>query len=163
MFFGRFEVSAEMPKMEFIFSVRGSLCRQKKHPSTIKKKYYICALLNIKLSNMKISGKVIHVGEIETIGEKGFQKRIFVIKTDDKYPQELPFELSGEKLGLINDYDPANEDLIEVDYNLKGRPWNGKWFMSAEAWRITGTPSKAKSGGGGGYVKPEEIEGDLPF
>lgn len=117
---------------------------------------------------MKISGKVIHVGEIETIGAKGFQKRIFVIKTDDKYPQELPFELSGEKLTLINDYDPANEDLIEVEYNLKGRPWNGKWFLSAEAWRITGTPSKAKpngggGGNGGGYVKPEEIEGDLPF
>lgn len=113
---------------------------------------------------MKISGKVIHVGEIETFGAKGFQKRIFVIKTDDKFPQELPFELSGEKLTLINDYDPANEDLIEVEYNLKGRPWNGKWFLSAEAWRITGTPSGKKAGGAEvNKVKAAEIEEDLPF
>lgn len=85
----------------------------------------------------KITGKLINVGDTETVGAKGFKKRTFVIRTDDKFPQEVPFELPGEeKTRLIDGF--ALDSDVTVHFNLRGREWNGKWFGSLEAWRIEG-------------------------
>ena len=43
-----------------------------------------------------ITGEVIHVGEVETF-DSGFSKCVVVVKTGDKYPQEIPIEFVKDK------------------------------------------------------------------
>lgn len=86
----------------------------------------------------EIKGRLIHVGTIAEFGEKKTKKREFVIKTvDDKYPQEIKFEMIGDRVNLIDKYEIGND--IDVSFNIKGRQWNDKWFTSIEAWKISGS------------------------
>ena len=98
-----------------------------------------------------ITGEVIHVGEVETFGG-GFTKCVVVVKTGDKYPQEIPVEFVKEKA------DEAHLGLrvgmqVEVAYNLRGREWNGRWFASVQGWKF-----KVVSG-----AEPESDQDDLPM
>ena len=64
-----------------------------------------------------------------------FQAREFVIEVaDGKFPQMVKFQLTQDKCSLIDDYS-ENED-ITVDFDLRGREWNDKYFTNLNAWRI---------------------------
>jgi hypothetical protein len=45
-----------------------------------------------------------------------------------------------------------------VCFNLRGRPYNGKWFVNLEAWRVTKTGEATAPGG-----DKTEIFNDVPF
>lgn len=69
-----------------------------------------------------------------------FQKRDFVLATDlsTPYPQFITFQLTQDKCAIL---DSMNEgDEIKVQFNLRGREWNGpqgiKYFNTLEAWKI---------------------------
>ena len=69
-----------------------------------------------------------------------FQKRQFILTVDaDKpYPQYIPFELQQTSCDIIDAYQVGQD--VSVDYNLKGREWNGpqgiKYFLTLQAWKI---------------------------
>ena len=69
-----------------------------------------------------------------------FQKREFVLTTDANtpYPQHVSFQVTQDKCGILDQYN--NGDEIKVQFNLRGREWNGpqgvKYFNTLEAWRI---------------------------
>lgn len=72
-----------------------------------------------------------------------FQAREFVIEVaDGQYPQMVKFQLVQDKCALVDDY--SEGDNIEVEFDLRGREWNGKYFTNLQAWRI----SRAGEGGG---------------
>lgn len=116
----------------------------------------------------KITGKLIVIGETQTVGSKGFQKREFVIETDDnQYPQKLKISLLGQDyVGLIDSYQIGEK--IAVDYTLKGSEWNGKYFVEVSCWKIepvrkkeAPTPEKKTTSQ---TVKEEAVDyDDLPF
>ena len=68
-----------------------------------------------------------------------FQKREFVIKTDENYPQEVLVELTQEKCPILDTIDPGT--LLEVKINIRGRSWKSpqgevKYFNSIQAWEV---------------------------
>ena len=79
-----------------------------------------------------------------------FQAREFVIEVaDGQYPQMVKFQLVQDKCALVDDY--SEGDNIEVEFDLRGREWNGKYFTNLQAWRITRAgEGTGESGGGSG-------------
>ena len=91
------------------------------------------------MSNLTIQGELIRIGDTEEISDK-FKKREFVIKTEDRYPQTISFELFQENISLV---DSLNiKDQIEIYFNINGREWRKnddaqpKVFNTLVAWKI---------------------------
>lgn len=90
----------------------------------------------------KAEGKVEKIFDTEQ-KSASFTAREFVIEVSEgQYPQMVKFQLVQDKCNLIDDYNEG--DQIEVDFDLRGREWNGKYFTNLQAWRI----SRAGEGGG---------------
>ena len=119
----------------------------------------------------QVVGRIIHIGEIETFGN--FSKRQFVMRIGgegDKYPQEVPFELAGEKnVDKLDGY--AVEDQVAVTFDLSGRAGkkpdrNGNpcWFGSLSVWKIepAGATVQRPSGGEQADDGAEGADG-IPF
>lgn len=85
--------------------------------------------------SLEIKGKLIHVGDVQVF-DSGFKKRVFVIETDDKFPQKVPFELFKDSCDLIDSYE-LNSD-VNVHFNVRGNEYNGKYYCSLNAWRVEG-------------------------
>jgi len=83
--------------------------------------------------SLELKGKLIHVGEVQTF-DSGFKKRIFVIETDEKYPQQVPFELFKDSCDMIDSYELNAH--ITVQFNVRGNEYNGRYFSSLNAWKI---------------------------
>jgi hypothetical protein len=83
---------------------------------------------------MQVEGRITHIGQTETIGEKGFTKRLLVIDTEAKFNSLLPIEFHKENISLL---DPLTiGDSVKVEINLGGREWQGKYFASITGWKI---------------------------
>jgi hypothetical protein len=78
----------------------------------------------------------------------GFTKRIFVITTDDKFPQEVAFELIKDDTSQIEEYSIG--DGITVSFNVRGNEFKGKHYVNLKAWRIVRNP------GAGEFIPSEE-------
>ena len=88
---------------------------------------------------MKISGQIIHIGQLEIMSEK-FKKREFVIQTEGKFPQEIQVQVTQDRCDLLNNLKFG--DIIDASINIRGRSWTSKegvkkWFNSIEAWSIS--------------------------
>tara|TARA_R110000851_G_C12741930_1_gene530983 strand:+ start:85 stop:432 length:348 start_codon:yes stop_codon:yes gene_type:complete len=86
---------------------------------------------------MELSGKIKVVNETQTFGT--FQKREFVLVTDDQYPQTIGLELHQDKVSLIDSYKVG--DNVKVSINIRGKEWINpegvaKYFNSIVGWRI---------------------------
>lgn len=63
-----------------------------------------------------------------------FQKREFVVETQEQYPQQVKLELVQDKCSLLDSYNEG--DQIKVHFGLSGREWNGKYFTNLKAWKL---------------------------
>ncbi len=84
---------------------------------------------------MEVTGRVISIGQTQEVGQKKFPVREFILETEEKYPQKLPIRVTGDKVTKLNEYKAG--DNLTVKINLKGREWNGKYFVNIEAWSFT--------------------------
>lgn len=89
---------------------------------------------------MKTQGLIEMIGETQVVSDK-FKKREFVLTTDadTDYPQSVSFQVTQDKCDLLDDY--KSGDLIDVEFNLRGRKWVNKeggvkYFNTLEAWKI---------------------------
>ena len=88
---------------------------------------------------MEIEGKIKVIGDTKEYGKNGFQKRMVVITTEEKYPQDLSVDFVQDKTDLVNNFNVG--DKVKVGINLRGREWvspqgETKYFNSINAWRI---------------------------
>jgi hypothetical protein len=83
---------------------------------------------------MEVNGKIIVIGETETIGAKDFKKRLLVVQTDEQYPQSIPVEFTQDKTNLLDKFQV--DDLVKVSINLRGSEWKGKYYANIQGWRI---------------------------
>lgn len=89
---------------------------------------------------------------------KEYSKQTFVIETDDQYDNVIAFEVFGtEKVENLTKYNKVGDE-VEVEFNIKCNEWEGRYFTSLSAWKI----SKVKAD------EPEPVQnvntgGDLPF
>lgn len=84
---------------------------------------------------LNLTGKILKILPQEQINK--LTKQVFVVETTDKYPQKVAFELYNDKISLLQNV-KENED-VTVDFNVRGREWNGKYFTSLAAWKISPT------------------------
>jgi hypothetical protein len=83
---------------------------------------------------MEVNGKIIVIGDTETIGAKDFKKRLLVVQTDEQYPQSIPVEFTQDKTNLLDKF--QLNDLVKVSINLRGSEWKGKYYANIQGWRI---------------------------
>lgn len=86
-----------------------------------------------------ITGTLIHIGPIQTVGANGFRKREIVIQTPGQYPQTVKCEVTKDRADLLNTFSVG--ESVRCAYDLKGRPFTRKdgtqdWFTSVEAYLI---------------------------
>jgi len=80
-----------------------------------------------------------------------FSAREFVVEVQEgQYPQMVKFQLTQDKCALMDDYNEG--DQVVVDFDLRGREWNDKYFTNLNAWRVAsaGEGGGSASGGSGG-------------
>ena len=116
----------------------------------------------------KAEGKIQKIFDTEQKSAT-FQAREFVIEVaDGQYPQMVKFQLVQDKCDLIDGY--REGEAINVDFDLRGREWNGKYFTNLQAWRIA--RADGSEGGAGGakeekYPEPAaaggDFDDDIPF
>lgn len=83
--------------------------------------------------SQEIIGVLGQVMDVQVISDK-FSKRDFILTIEGTYPQHICFQLSKDKIDLIEVYKTGEK--IRVHYNLRGREYQGRYFNTLEAWRI---------------------------
>ena len=111
-------------------------------------------------NELKLDGKITLIGETVTF-DSGFSKSEFVITTnDDKYPQDVKFELIKDNCGKLDDLNDGQS--VEVFFNVRGNEYNGNHYVSLSAWRIDSLKASSNAGS-----QPEssndDVDDDIPF
>ena len=103
---------------------------------------------------LELNGKLVKKFDEQKISDK-FKKREFVIETsENKFTEQIKFELVQDRTDLIDPYQIGDD--LKVTFNLKGREWQGKYFVNVQAWRIE------KAGEGAGNQAQGSPEGYPP-
>lgn len=103
---------------------------------------------------MEVTGQLKLKYDTQKVSEK-FQKRDFVLATDlsTPYHQYVSFQVTQDKCNMLDNFNQGDE--IKVQFNLRGREWNGpqgiRYFNTLEAWRIekvgsSSAPAQGNSG-----------------
>ena len=107
-----------------------------------------------KLSMTGKLKKKFPIQEIEKKAGGTFTKRCFLIETDDKYTNEVCFDIIKEEvMQKLDTFEVETE--LEVHFNLSSRAYNERWYHNLTAWRIT-TPENPTT-------NQKEDKEDLPF
>ncbi|MCF8257526.1 MAG: DUF3127 domain-containing protein [Flavobacteriales bacterium] len=83
--------------------------------------------------SLELNGKLKVLFDVQSF-PSGFTKREFVITTEEQYPQDVKFELVKDKTSMIDKYKVG--DQLKVSFNVRGNEYQGKYFVSLNAWRI---------------------------
>jgi hypothetical protein len=87
------------------------------------------------------SGKIKMIGDVQSFAS-GFTKREFVVTTsNDKYPQDIKFDMTKEKCALLDSFRPGDD--VQVTFDIRGREYNGKYYVDLACWKL-----QAANGGG---------------
>lgn len=125
---------------------------------------------------MELKGTLKKINQVVNVSEK-FKKREFVITTtEDKFPQDILFQLSQDNVDLLDEFFIGDE--LNIGFNLRGREWTNpktnevKYFNTLEAWRVskitkvkTGVPVAKPSGIVQNFQEDaiNDMSEDLPF
>jgi len=116
----------------------------------------IILYLFLILLHMQYEGKIIHIGEVETVGQNALQKRTVVLEeyTDREYKWGISFDLIKDKVDLINSFKVG--DLVKVSLNFRTNYSENtqRYYTSISAWRIDGLSWSTNS---------SAQDDDLPF
>jgi len=83
----------------------------------------------------EVIGKVIHIGNTETVGSAGtFQKRLIVVATSEQYSQQIPVDFVQDKCSILDNYKVNDE--VKISINIRGNEYQGKWYVNLQGWRI---------------------------
>jgi len=118
--------------------------------------------------SLEVTGKVKLLLEKQTFSS-GFEKKEFVITTQEQYPQDVKFECIKEKIAQLDGLKPGDD--IKVSFNLRGNEYQGKYYVNLQAWRVEKGGAAAPEGAPAGNNYPDFVEpetsgddgDDLPF
>lgn len=88
---------------------------------------------------LQLQGTIHVVFETKQVSER-FTKREFVLEIQDgKYPQQVLFQMTGDRVGELDDV--GTGDLVDVEFNLRGREWTSpkgevRYFNSLDVWKL---------------------------
>lgn len=85
-------------------------------------------------TSFEITGSVKKIFDKQELANS-FTKREFVLRTEEDYPQDIKFECIKERCSLL---DKVKEgDRQRVQFNIRGREFNERYFVNLQAWRMT--------------------------
>ena len=90
---------------------------------------------------LKLNGVIKQIGE-KQVFDSGFEKVEFVLTTDDKYPQDVKFEIVKDAMEKFIKYQKVN-DNVEVSFNVRGNEYKDKFYVSLSAWKVFKAGDKA--------------------
>jgi hypothetical protein len=83
--------------------------------------------------SFEISGIIKRIGEMQEFGT--FAIRELIIQTlDDKYPQMLKFDVTGKAIDELGKR--SEGDKVLVRFSHRGKEWQGKYFVTLNAYYI---------------------------
>jgi len=124
------------------------------------------------------AGKIKLISDTQSF-PSGFTKREFVVTTsNDKFPQDLKFEVVKDKCSLLDSYQSGQE--VQVTFDIRGNEYNGKYYVSLSCWKIqaadgSAEPSRSSGGSSRGQTtgsaepalsdlrKDDDFDDDVPF
>lgn len=108
--------------------------------------------------------KITSVSEVQSGTSKAgkeWSKLTFVGNTNEEYNNLYAFELFGtEKVENFTKYNKVG-DLVDVDFNVSTREWEGKYFTTLSAWKVFKANAEAPAQEAAPVV--ESSSDDLPF
>ncbi len=113
---------------------------------------------------MEAQGIVIAILPQTTYGKENKKKGGFVIEFQDgKYQSNLAFECFDKALMDMSDLEVG--DNVSVNFSVKSREWQGKWYTNVNAFGVKITHKTQKSGGKKeeSFRVPDPAGSDLPF
>ena len=95
-----------------------------------------------------VTGRLHEIFDEQQVSEK-FRKREFVLEVQDgQYPQHIKFQLTQDKVSLVEPFKMGDE--VKVTFDLRGRGFNKNgqmlYFTNLEAWKVE--PASGGNGGG---------------
>lgn len=82
---------------------------------------------------MELTGIIKVIGEEEKF-DSGFYKKMFVVTTDERFPQDIKLELFKEKVEQIAHAKVGQK--VKASFDLRGNEYNGKYYVSLVAWKV---------------------------
>jgi hypothetical protein len=88
------------------------------------------------MATLSLKGTIVSISEIINF-DSGFFKRDLVITEDtDKYPQTFCIDFPKDKANLLDKF--VVGQTVNVECNVRGSEYNGKYYTSLTGWKITG-------------------------
>jgi len=105
-----------------------------------------------------VTGRLHEIFDEQQVSEK-FRKREFVLEVQDgQYPQHIKFQLTQDKVSLVEPFKMGDE--VKVTFDLRGRGFNKNgqmlYFTNLEAWKIE--PGSAANYGAGSAPRGSKPE-----
>lgn len=82
---------------------------------------------------MELTGRIKIIMDEQKF-DSGFYKKDFVVTTEEQYPQDILFSLNKERTEFINNFNVG--DTVLVRFDVRGREWQGKYFVNLVAWKL---------------------------
>jgi len=82
----------------------------------------------------ELSGKIKVIEDTQSFAS-GFTKREFVVTTqDDKYPQDIKFEVVKDKTRLLDNLTVGQD--VSVNFDIRGNEYNGRYYVNLNCWKL---------------------------
>ena len=81
----------------------------------------------------EVSGKLKVKFDTQTFSS-GFQKREFVVTTQEQFPQDIKLEFVKDKCSMLDKFNIGQS--VNVSFNLRGSEYNGKYYVNLQVWKI---------------------------
>ena len=82
---------------------------------------------------MNITGTIKLIEEVQTF-DSGFTKRVLVLTTSEKYPQDVALEFFKDKCGLLDALKVGQ--VVTIAFNVRGSEYNGRYYVNLNGWKI---------------------------
>lgn len=85
---------------------------------------------------MQITGTVKQILNTETIGNppKQLTKKMIIIETGGKYPQNIAVDFLNKNIDLLSQTKVG--DKVDIKVNARSKEYNGKWYTNIMGWDI---------------------------
>ena len=85
------------------------------------------------MSELSLTGFIDKILPEQKISDT-FTKRELILETEEKYPQKVKIEFINSGINSLMDKKEGQQ--VKVCFNVRGREWNEKYFVSLNGWRI---------------------------
>lgn len=106
---------------------------------------------------MQYEGKIVSIGNVETVGQNGLQKRTFVLEenSDKEYKGGVAIDLIKDKVDMINSFKVGDLVRVSLNFRVNYSENTQRYYNSITARKIEGLGTTSSS--------PSSQDDDLPF